>query len=268
VITADAERLQQVAWNLLTNAIKFTPAGGVVKVNLSRQGHEIELQVVDTGAGIGPEFLPFVFDRFRQADSTIRRAQGGLGLGLAIARHIVELHGGQITAQSAGVGHGATFVVRIPVTQHTARTSARSLLEVSTPIRYPESLIGLRVLVVDDEPDARELISELLRRGQATVTSAASAAEAFLLLSRDPPDVLISDIGMPEQDGYALLRRVRGLPMEQGGRTPAIALTAYASSEDRKQALLAGYDVHIPKPVDSTELLAVLANLGRRILER
>jgi PAS domain S-box-containing protein len=266
LILADAERVQQVALNLLTNAVKFTPAGGVVKVELRRRASEIELRVADTGAGIEPEFLPFVFERFRQADSSIRRAQGGLGLGLAIARYIIELHSGRITAQSAGVGCGATFVVTIPVASSVELGMSRSLREVG--VGYPEGIAGLRVLIVDDEPDAREVLAELLQRGHATVTLAASAAEAFHLLVGDPPDVLISDIGMPGEDGYTLLRRVRALPADQGGRTRAIALTAYASSEDRKQALLAGYDVHISKPVDSAELLAVLANLGRRILDR
>jgi signal transduction histidine kinase/CheY-like chemotaxis protein len=267
LIAADADRVQQVAWNLLTNAVKFTPAGGVVQVGLTRKDDEIELRIADTGVGIWPEFLPFVFDRFRQADSSIRRAQGGLGLGLAIARHIVELHHGRITAESAGAGRGATFTVRLPIA-HSPLGSKAARSEALPLAAYPPELVGLRVLVVDDEADARELMAELLQRGQAQVSQAASAGEAYELLVRDRPDVLISDIGMPGEDGYSLIRRVRALPAPQGGRTSAIALTAYASSEDRKQALIAGYDVHVPKPIEQAELLAVLANLGQRIAHR
>jgi len=271
-VSGDPERLQQVVWNLLSNAIKFTPKGGRVQVRLERVNSHVEITVSDTGQGIAPEFLPFIFERFRQSDSSTTRKYGGLGLGLAICRHLVELHGGVITADSAGEGQGATFVVNLPLMilharlndsdrAHPAANRASGLAEVP-------SLAGIQVLVVDDEPDARELLTTVLEEEGAEVQAVASAQEALQVITQAPtpqrPDVLISDIGMPEEDGYSLIRRLRLIELEQGGRIPAVALTAYARSEDRQQALLAGFQLHIPKPVQPAELVAAVASLAGR----
>ncbi len=262
-LRGDASRLQQVAWNLLSNAVKFTPRGGRVFVRLTREGAHVELAVADTGQGIDPRFLPRVFDRFAQQETSAARRQGGLGLGLAIARHLVELHGGTVRAESDGEGHGATFVVRLPMappapvpTPPTALPAARPSLPGAPGLR------ARRVLVVDDEPDARELIRAILESGGASVDTAASAEEAFAALRASPPDVLVSDVGMPREDGYSLIKRVRALSIEQGGRTPAVALTAYARAEDRARALAAGFDHHVTKPVEPQELLLVVADLA------
>jgi CheY-like chemotaxis protein len=228
----------------------------------------VELQVRDTGDGIAPGFLPHLFERFTQADASSTRRHGGLGLGLAIVRHLVELHGGTVEAQSAGKGQGATFTVLLPLVaprtdaaepartfpQHTPRLTAD----------YPEELHGRHILVVDDEKDTRELVATLLQEGKARVSTAASAAQALELLSREPPELIISDIGMPEMDGYALIREVRTRAPEQGGRVPAVALTAYARQEDRAAALRAGFDSHVAKPLEPAELLRVAATLLRR----
>ncbi|HEV2861049.1 MAG TPA: PAS domain S-box protein, partial [Pyrinomonadaceae bacterium] len=263
-VSGDPVRLQQVVWNLLSNAVKFTPRGGRIQVKLERVSSHVEIAVSDTGAGIDPEFLPYVFDRFRQADGTTTRAHGGLGLGLSIVRHIVELHGGTVMAESAGEGQGATFTVLLPVapvyaperSEGRVRPAARD-----TPPAFdrPERLDGLRVLVVDDEPDTLGMLKAGLGRCGAEVATAGSATEALAMLSESPPDLLISDIGMPDEDGYALIRKVRALAAERGGRVPAIALTAYARAEDRLQALQAGYQMHVAKPVELTELAAVAA---------
>jgi signal transduction histidine kinase/ActR/RegA family two-component response regulator len=256
-VSGDPTRLQQVVANLIANAIKFTPEGGRVQVLLERAGNSARVQVSDTGAGIGSEFLPFLFERFQQADTTTTRKQKGLGLGLAIARHIVELHGGTIEATSPGRGQGSTFRVTLPL---LAREPASE--------RRPEdaatqtSLRGIRVLVVDDEEDAREATAVLLAQAGARVVSVGSAAEAVSALHADLPDVLLSDIAMPGEDGYALIRRIRSLPQGSGGRIPAAALTAYATLEDRAQALRAGYDEHIPKPVDPIRLVGAVAMLA------
>jgi CheY-like chemotaxis protein/nitrogen-specific signal transduction histidine kinase len=268
-VSGDPVRLQQVVWNLLSNAIKFTPRGGRVQVRLERVNSHIEIAVSDSGAGIEPEFLPYVFDRFRQADQRTTRQHGGLGLGLAIARQLVEIHGGSVRAESPGAGQGSTFTVLLPVapvyhsvsTEGRVHPAARDTLPV---YECPERLDGLKVLVVDDEPDTRELLKVGLGQCGAEVTAVGSAAEALKAMTIEVPDLLISDIGMPDEDGYGLIRRVRQMPAENGGKVPAIALTAYARAEDRMQALRAGYQMHVPKPVELAELVAVAASLIQR----
>jgi PAS domain S-box-containing protein len=268
-VSGDPVRLQQVVWNLLSNAIKFTPRGGRVQVRLERVNSHIEIAVSDSGAGIEPEFLPYVFDRFRQADQRTTRQHGGLGLGLAIARHLVEIHGGSVRAESPGAGQGSTFTVLLPVApvyqsvskEERVHPAARDTLPL---YECPERLDGLKVLVVDDEPDTRELLKVGLGQCGAEVTAVGSAAEALKAITVEVPDLLISDIGMPDEDGYGLIRRVRQIPAENGGKVPAIALTAYARAEDRMQALRAGYQMHVPKPVELAELVAVAASLIQR----
>jgi PAS domain S-box-containing protein len=276
LISGDANRLQQVVWNLLSNAIKFTPKGGQVQVSLTRLGSDAQIQVQDTGQGIHPDFLPHIFERFRQADGSTTRAQGGLGLGLAIVRHLVELHGGHIQAHSPGKGRGATFTISLPVRTigdiaiapgplYPSATAPQVSLQPSKRI-----LEKLRILVVDDEADARELVARVLTDQGALVTTTASAQEAFMIVADagSHPDVLISDIGMPGEDGYGLLCRVRQLPPEAGGTVPAIALTAYAREEERSQALGAGFQIHLAKPVLPQILVAAVAQLlGRTIPE-
>lgn len=264
IITADPDRLQQVFWNLLSNAAKFTPAGGRITCELSRQGEDVVLRVTDTGAGIDPKFLPCVFDRFRQADSSSTRSQGGLGIGLTIVRHIVELHGGTVRAESAGEGAGATFTVTLPIASPAQEPAPALPLSASgqnapAATLKPGNVQGVRVLLVDDDPDAREVIREFLIRGGAEVATAASAAEAFIRLDEYRPNILISDIAMPEEDGYSFVRRVRSLPREAGGALPAIALSAYAREEDRRKSLSAGFQAHLAKPVEPQELLSTLA---------
>jgi signal transduction histidine kinase/ActR/RegA family two-component response regulator len=263
----DSGRLQQVVWNLLTNAIKFTPKGGRIQVVMERVNSHLELRVSDTGQGIKPEFLNQVFDRFRQADSATTRRQGGLGLGLSIVKHLVELHGGQVAAFSPGEDQGATFVVTLPV-QIIHRDgdgwAGTGLEDRLNKHQLSPQLSGLRVLVVDDEPDARELIRRLLAEHCAESILAASADEALRLMREKMPDIVLSDIGMPDKDGYDLIRSVRSLPAIEGGNIPAAALTAMARAEDRTHAMLAGFQAHITKPVDPTELIAVVATLTGR----
>jgi signal transduction histidine kinase/ActR/RegA family two-component response regulator len=266
-ISGDAGRLQQVVWNLLSNAIKFTPRGGQVRLELRRTGSQVEISVTDSGQGIRADFLPYVFERFRQADMKTTRAHGGLGLGLAIVRQLVELHGGTVAVMSEGEGKGATFVVKLPVLllQQNALAGSQSNspdIETSASVDCADSLAGLKVLVVDDEADACELISSLLTRCGADVTAASSASEAFRLLKQVRPDVMVSDIGMPFEDGYELMRKVRALSEENGGKVPAVALTAYARPEDRMRALRAGYQMHVSKPIELTELVTIVASLG------
>jgi PAS domain S-box-containing protein len=268
-LAGDPVRLQQVVWNLLSNAIKFTPKGGRVQIKLERVNSHVEIAVSDSGAGIAAEFLPHVFERFRQADQRTTRQHGGLGLGLAIVRHIVELHGGTVRAESEGEGRGATFTVLLPVApvHQTASVGERvhpAARDTLPSYDCPERLDGLKVLVVDDEPDARELLGVAIRRCGAQVRVVGSAQEALEALEDERPDLLISDIGMPGEDGYDLIRRVRQLPAEGGGKVPAIALTAYARTEDRLRALRAGYQMHVTKPVEMAELMAVAASLVRR----
>jgi signal transduction histidine kinase/CheY-like chemotaxis protein len=253
-VRADGSRLRQVVWNLLTNAVKFTPRGGTVTLQLERVGDTARIAVADTGEGIHPDFLPHVFDRFAQADSTITRHHGGLGLGLAIVRELVALHGGEVRAMSAGADQGATFVVELPLARRgpsAGRTAAPS----------PAMLDGVMVLVVDDEPDVRQVLRLVLEQRRAVVTCAASAAEALEAIATFRPDVLVSDIGMPGTNGYAMLRRIRALPPDRGGSVPAIAVTAYARDEDRREALAAGYQRHLAKPVQPDVLAAAVLAL-------
>lgn len=264
-VLGDSDRLQQIVWNLLSNAIKFTPKGGQVEVHLERVGSEIELRIRDNGIGIDPAFLPYVFDRFRQADSSTTRSYSGLGLGLAIVRQLVELHGGTVRAESPGQGQGATFIVRFPVlavqspAPETAPWMVRDQVDLSTQI-----LQGVKVLVVDDEADAREMIALALETYGAEVTIAGSTAEALEIFDRVQPDVLVSDIGMPGENGYVLIRRLRDLEAERGSQVPAIALTAYAQEEDRRQVLRAGFQTHLAKPIEPDALVLAIGSLIQR----
>ncbi len=267
-VSGDADRLQQIIWNLLTNAIKFTPKGGRVQVRLERINSHVEITVSDTGRGISAEFLPHVFDRFRQADGTTTRKHGGLGLGLSIVRQLVELHGGTVSAESAGEDQGSSFIVQLPI-MVTRRELAEPERRHPTaggniPFDCPPSLVGLRLLIVDDERDTRDLLRAVLEQCGSKVTTAASAAEALEAFQQSRPDVLISDIGMPVEDGYLLIGKVRALEAGLGKRVPAIALTAYARVEDRVRALTAGFQVHVPKPIEPVELVAVVASLAER----
>jgi len=258
LIDSDAGRLQQIIWNLLTNAIKFTPRNGTVRVGLQQVDGQVEITVSDTGQGIQPQFLPYVFDRFRQADASTTRRHGGLGLGLSIVKSLVEMHQGSVEARSDGDGLGATFTVRLPL----ARPQAGTFFKAERVGQAAElTLQRLRVLVVDDEPDARALARRVLEERGAHVVTVASALEALAIVGGDiVPSVVVSDIGMPDQDGYDLIRKMRALP-GLAGRIPAVALTALARAEDRQRALLEGYQTHISKPVDPTELIAVIANV-------
>ncbi len=270
-ISGDPSRLQQILWNLLSNAIKFTPRGGRVQVLLERVNSHVEISVIDTGEGIKPEFLPFVFDRFRQADASTTRRHGGLGLGLSIVKQLVELHGGSIRVKSAGPGQGSTFVIALPLTvvhpepdDHPERRHPSAGAAAAVDHDACLRLNGIRVLVVDDEPDARNLVKRLLEDCEATVATAASAADAFSMVQNGLFDVIISDIGMSKEDGYSFIRRVRNLPASRGGSTPAVALTAYARTEDRLKVLRAGFQLHVVKPVEPAELITVVASLTGR----
>jgi light-regulated signal transduction histidine kinase (bacteriophytochrome)/CheY-like chemotaxis protein len=264
-ILGDANRLQQVAANLLSNAVKFTPKGGRVQVFVERRDSSVDLTVADTGQGIPAEFLPHVFERFRQADGAPSRKSSGLGLGLAIVRHIVELHGGTVVAYSEGTGRGATFTVRLPLSVATRRSAPPDVL---TAARHdfdcPPALDGMRILVVDDEPDARQMLATLLEACKSEVRAVASGYEAIDLLSSWRPDVIVSDVGMPEMDGFSFIEALRRRPAAEGGRIPAIALTAHARVEHRARALHAGFNSHVPKPVDPVELFAVIASVKPR----
>ena len=266
-VSADANRLQQIVWNLISNAIKFTLRGGRVQVILERVNSNIEICVADSGIGIQPDFLPHIFERFRQADATTTRTHGGLGLGLSIVKHIVELHGGTVEANSDGEGKGATFRVKLPVAAsrwdpNRLGEHPRSSQRLSVPWVNAD-LSNLKVLVVDDDPDSRDLVHRLLSDCGATVTAAASAAEAVAATNNQRPDILISDIGMPEIDGYELLRSLRA---NNEVRFPAIALTAFARPEDRTRTLLAGYVAHVSKPVEPAELVATVAAVSGRVV--
>ena len=260
-LVCDADRIQQVAWNLLANAVKFTPAGGRVTATTGPADGGVELVVTDTGQGIRPDFLPHVFDRFRQADGTASRQHGGLGLGLAIVRHLVGQHGGRVTAASDGDGRGSTFRVWLPGGEPEAATAG--VPADAVPLTGV-SLAGTAVLVVDDEPDARSVLAALLRREGAVVTAVASAAEAVAAVVNTRPAVVVSDIGMPGQDGFGLIAAIRQLPADVGGRTPAVALTAYARTDDRDRALAAGFDAHLAKPLDAAALLSTVSTLAQR----
>jgi len=261
-ISADSARLQQIVWNLLSNAVKFTPERGRIDVRLEQINGHARLTVSDSGKGISPEFLPRVFDRFRQADSSSTRDYGGLGLGLAIVRHLAELHGGTVQAESNGVGQGASFSVTFPILTSCIEPALNQSGEQQR--NGALELNGLRVLIVDDEADARQIISTMIARTGAEVRTCESAREALQTLEEWRPDVLMSDIGMPGEDGYSLINKVRSLPADRGGHTPAAAFTAYAREEDRNRALAAGYQMHIAKPVTSSELVAMIAHLAGR----
>ena len=257
-VLIDQARMQQVVWNLLSNALKFTPEGGKVTISVSAADTTLSLRVTDTGAGISPEFLPYVFDRFRQEDAATTRAHGGLGLGLSIVRHLVELHGGAVAAESDGEGKGSVFIVRLPIAQTPALTAAFAKAKPEPAAQLP-SLDGVRILVVEDETDARTLVATVLQRQGAVVDTAASVAQALETLEQSLPDVLLSDIAMPGVDGYELIQRVRSTPA--WARLPAAALTAFVTPADRGRILLAGFDTHVPKPVEPSELTAVVAAL-------
>ena len=271
-IQGDASRLQQVVWNLLSNAVKFTSKGGRVQVTLERAESKAQLTVSDTGDGISPAFLPYVFDRFQQADGSITRRHGGLGLGLAIARHLVEMHGGDIAAESGGEGQGAAFTVRLPIQAvRAARASSTGEAGLASHAAAENSnrqetktLQGLRILAVDDEADTREMLKGVLEYYGADVMTVASAADALDAVPGWKPHMLVCDIGMPHEDGYTLIRKVRGLEAERGGQTPAIALTGYVRVEERVRALEAGYQMFVPKPVEADELTAIIASLVER----
>ena len=269
-VAGDSGRLQQVFWNLLTNAIKFTPKGGRVQVQLRRVSSHVEVSVSDTGQGIDPAFLAHIFERFRQADSSTRRAHGGLGLGLAIVRQLVELHGGTVRAESAGEGQGATFTVELPISLLRSQPVVEQphpITSRAVPFTPSPVLHATRLLVVDDEPDTLETLRAVLTLCGAEVRTASSAAAALAVMESWVPTVLISDIGMPGEDGYALIRRVRALPADRGGVVPALALTAYARVEDRVRVLDAGFHMHAPKPLEPAELVALVASLaGRRTM--
>jgi CheY-like chemotaxis protein len=272
VVLGDPDRLQQVVWNLLANAVKFTPAGGRVRVSVRAGSGHARLRVEDTGVGIRPEFMPFVFDRFRQGDQSTTRAFGGIGLGLSIVRHLVELHGGAVRAESEGPERGAAFTVELPLHQFRSAESGSRNEEDAAPaenkqpaIHSPQAALlkGLRVLVVDDDEDTLALLALVLKRAGAEVVTAADAPSALESFRDKRPDVLLSDIGMPGEDGYELLREVRELERARGGpRTRAVALTAYAAPSDRDRALAAGFQRHVPKPVDPAELVEAIAGLA------
>jgi CheY-like chemotaxis protein len=269
-VSGDPERLQQVLWNLLSNAVKFTNRGGKVQVRLERVNSHLELSVADSGIGISPEFLPHVFERFRQADAGIARERGGLGLGLSIAKQLAEMHGGTIEAASAGIGHGATFTLKLPVmivqpVSHDESARVHPRVELGTHTIPLRGLQDVHVMAVDDDPDAVTLIAELLEAAGARVSTAGSAEDALRAMDSDPPQVLVTDLGMPVVDGFQLIGRVRAHHNPLVRRVPAAALTAYARSEDRVRALGAGFQIHLAKPIDPTELLATVAALAKHL---
>jgi CheY-like chemotaxis protein len=263
-ISGDANRLQQVVWNLLSNAVKFTPRGGRVQIKLEHVASHARVIVSDTGAGINPAFLPHVFEPFRQADGTTTKGQGGLGLGLAIAHQLVEMHGGTLSAASEGEGQGASFTMSVPVaavqTMSVDSTACAAPRSKSFAAQLP-AISGLKILAVDDEVDSRDMIRAVLEENGARVITAGSTREALEALPGWNPDVLICDIGMPGEDGYALIRKLRETEAKQGKNTPAIALTGYARIEDRMRAISAGFQVFIAKPIEANELTATVASL-------
>jgi len=274
-VSGDAGRLQQVIWNLLANAIKFTPEGGRVDVFIERSNDYMEVRVVDTGQGISPDFLPHVFERFRQADDATTRRHTGLGLGLAIVRQIVELHGGTVHAASQGVGRGATFTVRLPISGGEARVDRaaafgerRTAASTASPMPRLPRLDDLRILVVDDTADGRTLTSLVLAQAGASVKALASVREALEMLEAERPDALVSDIDLPDEDGYALIRQIRQHESEHGGFLPAVALTGYVRAEDRARILAAGFQAHVPKPVEPVELTAAIATITHHLRNR
>ncbi len=265
-VSGDPDRLLQIMWNLLSNAVKFTPKRGRVQIQLQHVNSHVEIIVSDTGQGIRPDVLPYVFDRFRQGDSTITRPHGGLGLGLALVRTLVEMHGGSVFAESAGEGQGATFVVKLPLMIADQPIASRVALAAAgkTPTAPALSLEGLRILVVDNDASAVDLTREMLAQARGEVRSCRDGTDAFQVLQQWRPDVLVSDIEMPGLDGYSLIRRVRALDPERGGKTPAVALSAFSRPEDRVRSLVAGFNFHVSKPVDPGELITIVASLAGR----
>ena len=269
-VLGDANRLQQIFWNLLTNAIKFTPKGGHITITAERRDSAIQVRVTDTGIGITEEFLPYIFDRFRQADGSTTRAQGGLGLGLAIVRHLVEAHRGKVEVESFGQHRGSTFTISFPiavtVTDHSnGRAEIQRLADEELLVKSPRILDGVRILVVDDDPDTRDLVTTILTRCGSEVRSSESAADALLAFQEWHPDLLVSDIGMPQVDGYGLIRKLRKLKSKRAKQIPALALTAYATDEDRSLALSAGFQMHLAKPIEPESLVSsIAAALGRQ----
>ncbi len=265
-VSGDPNRIQQIFWNLLSNAIKFTPSGGRVQVVLERVNSHLEITVADSGMGIDPDFLPHVFERFRQADSSTTRTHGGLGLGLAIVRHLVELHGGTVRAKSVGANRGSSFIVSFPLAiLHAEADPARQHPKApafNEPLPPEPRLDGISILVVDDEPDSRELLRAILAKAGADVRTAGSAADALAVWHQRRPDVLVSDIGMPEEDGYSLIAKIRALPEPADRLVPAVALTAYSRTEDRIKAIAAGFQMHLSKPADRVELITMVASLA------
>jgi signal transduction histidine kinase/CheY-like chemotaxis protein len=261
LVWGDHDRLQQVLWNLLSNAVKFTAAGGRIAVLVDGDAANVHIRVSDTGSGISPAFLPYVFERFRQADGSSTRAHGGLGLGLAIVRHLVELHGGRLTAESEGEGKGATFTVYLPVRQTEQRAAIPFPKVERRTSASRVDLTGVHILIVDDEPDARGLLTAMLASTDARISEAGSAGEALRMFELDRPDILLADIGMPVTDGYSLMRRIRGLADGDNRHVRAVAISAYARREDRQRALTAGFNDHLAKPVQRDELFQILERL-------
>jgi signal transduction histidine kinase len=262
MVSGDAERLQQIVWNLLSNAIKFTSRGGRVEVRVAQDGEHVRLSVADDGVGIEPSMLPHLFERFWQADSSITRTHGGLGLGLAVVRHLVELHGGAVRAESAGTGRGATFSVTLPaLALHGSADDARHHPDDAPATAYEPRLQGLRVLVVDDDQDTCEIIGAVLAAAGAEIRTCLSASQALTAIDAWVPDLLVSDIAMPGDDGYTLIRKIRARKTEEGGRMLAVALTAYGRNEDRMKALSAGFHVHVGKPIEPSQLVSVVASV-------
>jgi CheY-like chemotaxis protein len=268
-VTGDPARLQQIVWNILSNALKFSDKGGKVQIVLERVNSHLDLSVSDNGVGISAEFLPYVFDRLSQADHLPSRRQGGLGVGMAIVKSLTELHGGTVRVKSAGLGLGSTFIVSLPVSILHAKPDSKggehptSQRDLCPP--YAPHLDGVRVLIVDDDADAMELVKRVLKSCEAQVTTAASGAEGLALLQQECPDVVLADIGMPGMDGYEFVRQVRGLELERARNTPVVALTALGRSEDRRRAMLAGFDLHVAKPAEPAELVAVVGRMARRV---
>jgi CheY-like chemotaxis protein len=264
-IAGDPARLQQIVWNLLSNAIKFTARGGLVTVGVRQSGSDAEITIADTGVGVSPDFLPHIFDRFQQADQSMTRKFGGLGLGLSIVKHLVEQHGGSIRAESPGEGHGATFIIVLPSSSRAERRETRQAHSRCAEALPAASLAGIRVFVVEDDPDTREFLERFLAGSGAEVNAVSTAAEALAQLPECNADILVADIGLPDMDGYELMHRIRQLEAQHCGAIPAIALTAYARTEDRTRALRAGYQVHLGKPVEPIELVATIASFAELI---
>ncbi|MCW3101184.1 MAG: rpfC [Chthonomonadaceae bacterium] len=267
-VSGDPSRVQQMIWNLLSNAVKFTPRGGKIQITVERVNSHIELSVSDTGEGLDPDFLPHVFERFTQSEAPLTKSQKGLGLGLAIVKNLAELHGGAVRAKSGGVGAGSTFIICLPISVVRSLTAGEPRHHPTASIEGDSlpcpDLAGVHVLVVDDDREALDLVKRVLEECNAKVTICESGADCIKNLATLRPTVLITDIGMPEMDGYSLIKAVRALPAEEGGMTPAIALTAHARSEDRRRSMLSGFDIHVSRPVEPSELLAVVARLARR----